>query len=178
MGAVQPEQVKRDAEQAIARGDLEKARDMLKFAVQRSWYDQDLYEMYGRALLHTGDLVQAGKWLFLSGRRAVAYNQAIDQYLARYAKAGGLKLYRSFPSAARLGKPDNYPPPLNEELRTLGVPDDAPPAYGTPADRSRFATSLAGIGCVTGFFFMLASLIVGAVTIVQWIKNQVAAMLR
>jgi hypothetical protein len=169
------DRLKAEAEEAIAQGELPKARGLLRTATDQSHYDPDLYEMYGRVLLHTGKRQEAGKWLFLSSRRSVAYEDAINQFLASRGRHGGLKLYQSFPAAARLGGPDNYPQPLCDELKALGVPDSVKPGSVsmTFAQESRTAVVFTQVGCGCALLFLLTSVVVGAVTIFKWLGNQV-----
>jgi len=58
-------------------------------------------------------LIEAGRFLFLSGKRTPEYENAIKLYLGRYTRKDFKQVYRNFPRAAKLEVIDNYPMPLN-----------------------------------------------------------------
>jgi hypothetical protein len=161
-----------------AAGRLWRAKELLRSAVAQAGYDPDLYEQLGTVLLAMGDSLEAGKWLFLSARRCPEYESAIGLFLGRHGRRGGEKLYAAFPGVAQLGGPSHYPPPLCDELRELGVPEDVvpktPPGDGT---ESRLGMALTVVGCggcfLFVFVFMLVCLVVGAAVVGGWVIDRV-----
>ena len=109
---------------ALAEGKLWKAKEILQGNVAAQKFDPALYEQYGLVLLEMGDLVEAGKYLFLAGKSKPEYLKAIDLYLSRYAKHGWQNLYSTFPSWAKLLDLSEYPEPVGHELRRLGYPEE------------------------------------------------------
>ncbi len=109
----------------IKAGQLWRAKESLQGSIGTSSYHQhpELYEAYGRVLLQMGDSVEAGKYLFLSGRREAEYAEAIELYLNRHGRNGWSQLYSSFPKRARLPQLEDYPEPIAEELRRLQSPE-------------------------------------------------------
>src|SRR5207244_2839830 len=51
---------------ALARGELWRAKEILRGRVASSHFDPVLFERYGEVLLAAADLFEAGKFLFLS----------------------------------------------------------------------------------------------------------------
>ena len=85
-------------------------------------YAAEMYEQFGRTLLRMGDDLQAGKFLFLSGKRDTDYEAAIRLFVSRYAGADWQTLVSSFPAAVRRcswGQPLEQ---LQRDLIALGVP--------------------------------------------------------
>lgn len=119
-----PEQNRTDylmrVEKALSEGKLWRAKEILQGNVSAKKFDPVLYEKYGLVLLEMGDLVEAGKYLFLAGKSNPEYVKAVDLYLSRYAKNGWQNLYATFPASAKLLDPSEYPEPVGYELRRLG----------------------------------------------------------
>ena len=51
-------------DEAIERGEMWRAKEILRGNIGTSSYDSQLYERYGRLLLDLGEMVEAGKYLF------------------------------------------------------------------------------------------------------------------
>src|SRR5690242_2689152 len=79
-------------EAALAKGQLWRAKEICHGAIRNEPYDPALYECYGQVLISSGDLADAGKYLFLSGRRKPEYQEAIALYLRRNMKQGFFRL--------------------------------------------------------------------------------------
>jgi hypothetical protein len=172
------ERLRARAAREVAGGRFWRAKELLRAAVSQSDYDPDLYEQFGTVLLAMGDNLEAGRWLFLSGRRDAEYGPAVALFLERHGRRGGARLCASFPAGARLGGPSHYPPPLCDELRELGVPEDAPPG-AAPQDvgENRVVGLLARVGCTGCFAYLGVSVVVGAVVVGRWVVDRVAALL-
>ena len=111
-------------DEAVQRGEVWRAKEILRGNIASGSYDSDLYERYGRLLVDLGELVEAGKYLFLSGRRSPEYARAIDVYLSRYPADRPEVLYHSFPSAARFGEQlSRYPLEVRRTLQERGLPE-------------------------------------------------------
>jgi hypothetical protein len=152
---------------------------LLRAAAAQSDYDPDLYEQFGTVLLAMGDNLEAGRWLFLSGRRDAEYEPAVALFLERHGRRGGERLYASFPAGARLGGPSHYPPPLCDELRELGVSEDSPPgAPVAPLNEKQgwLVATLTRVGCTGCFAYLVASVVVGGVVVGRWVVDRVAAL--
>jgi hypothetical protein len=57
----------KNVDDALGRGALWRAKEILRGRVASSQYDPVLFERYGAVLLEAADLFEAGKFLFLSG---------------------------------------------------------------------------------------------------------------
>ena len=108
-------------DQAIQRGEVWRAKEILRGNIRVRGYDVDLYERYGRLLLDVGEMTEAGKYLFLSGRRATEYEDAISVYLTRHIP-NPEHMYFSFPRAARLNDIDEYPAEVRRTLESFDFP--------------------------------------------------------
>ena len=117
-------------DEAIERGETWRAKEMLRGNVGSGSYDSQLYERYGKLLLDLGELVEAGKYLFLSGRRHPEYDEAIAVYLSRHPESR--LLFYSFPSGARFRELHRYPLDVRRTLEERGLPK-----YFADVDRER-----------------------------------------
>ena len=70
-----------NAEKEVAKGNLWRAREILQGSIPNAGYDCDLFESLGNVLLSMGDLPEAGRFLFLAGKRQPEYDEAIDPAL-------------------------------------------------------------------------------------------------
>ena len=157
-------------DQAVSDGELWRAKEILQGNIGVQEYLPELYERYGEVLLQMGDLVEAGKYLFLSGVRLPEYERAISLYWARYTRRGPACLYRSFPSKAKLTTLDDYPEPVRGELAALGLPRQLR-SDPTPAPKSSVVSLLIGVLLL---LLLLASVGVGLIVIVKWAISLVA----
>lgn len=112
----------RRVDDAVARGESWRAKEMLRGNLRLRGYDVDLYERYGRLLLDLGEAMEAGKYLFLSGKRAPEYESPISTYLSRHIPRRLDDMYFSFPIAARLDDIDQYPDAVRQTLESLEFP--------------------------------------------------------
>ena len=111
-------------DEAVQRGEVWRAKEILRGNIASGSYDSQLYERYGLLLTELGELVEAGKYLFLSGRRSPEYERAIEVYLSRYPADRPEVLYHSFPSAARFGEQlSRYPLDVRRTLQERGLPE-------------------------------------------------------
>ena len=109
------------ADKEVSEGNLWRAKEILQGSIPNAGYDRDLFERLGTVLLIMGDLPEAGRFLFLSGRRKPEYEQAIGIFLKKYGKNWS-GLLQTFPRVARLSKLSGYPEVVRRELEQLGVP--------------------------------------------------------
>lgn len=107
---------------AIERGENWRAKEILRGNIGLHGYDVDLFERYGRFLLDLGEAMEAGKYLFLSGRRLPEYEPVISGYLSRFSQKRPEHLYFSFPVSARLSDIDKYPDEVRRTLEGLDFP--------------------------------------------------------
>lgn len=107
----------------IDRGRLWRAKEILQGSIRTLGYNLELYEEYGKLLLRMGDLPEAGRFLFLSGRRRPEYDEPIQLYLAKCGQSPA-RLFRSFPQKARLIVLATYPDTVENDLRQRGFPNN------------------------------------------------------
>ena len=118
-------------EAALNAGELWKARDFLRGRIGSSPYSPNLCEQLGVVLLRMGDVPEAGKYLFLSGRREPGYNDAIGLFLHRHGRHGWRQLVAAFPTSAQNAPIDSLPTGVLEALVQRGLATSAERATGS-----------------------------------------------
>ena len=170
---------RRRVDAALAEGKLWRAKEILQGRLGQSPYDPALYGLYGSVLLRMGDLVEAGKYFFLSGERRPEQREAIELYLHRHARRDWPSLAATFPRAARHLAADAYPEAVRQDLRRLGLSaPDAVPATTAPEafviPRAPVMERLAVAGCVLLVLFTLVCALVGFAVVlravVEWLR--------
>ena len=111
----------KNVDEALERGELWRAKEILRGRVASSQYDPVLFERYGAVLLAAADLFEAGKFLFLSGARTEAYAQAISVFLGRYATGRAAALFYALPRSVQKTDMTLWPTIAIDELRNLGI---------------------------------------------------------
>jgi len=109
------------AEKEMVKGNLWRAKEILQGSIPNAGYNCDVFEKLGTVLLTMGDLPEAGRFLFLAGRRKPEYEQAIDIFLGKHDKSWHV-LFQTFPRAAKLSRLSEYPNTVREHLAQLGFP--------------------------------------------------------
>jgi hypothetical protein len=163
-------------DQAVSEGKLWKAKEILQGNIAATRFDPALYEKYATVLLEMGDLVEAGKYIFLAGNNKPEYIHAKELYLSRYAKSGWQNLYGTFPSWAKLLDLSEYPESVADELRRLGYPEEERrklKAAQVVAKPKTFKERLLAVLAIAFGLFIVLCLFVGAVvvisTIIGWV---------
>lgn len=109
-----------EVDNQISAGSLWRAKEILQGRLADSTYDVILFERYGDVLLRMNDLVEAGKYLFLSGVRKPEYLDAINLYIGRHANNTIDSLFHTFPSAAKTVDITEFPNNVISELEAIG----------------------------------------------------------
>ncbi|MSQ93901.1 MAG: hypothetical protein EXR98_05015 [Gemmataceae bacterium] len=160
------------AEKAVREGELWRAKEILQGGIRGRGYDQAIFERLGLVLLQMGDLLEAGKHLFLSGRRETSYEKAISLFLGRFTRATPLQLYSTFPKAARLARRDDYPPPVSADLERLGLPEELPvPIRRTYEGWEGLSGKRIGFGCLAVVVVVLGLAVVGTMSAINWVTS-------
>ena len=118
-----------EADREIAAGNLWRAKEILHRSLKTAGYNVQLFEKLGIVLLQMNDLVEAGKYLFLSGVRKPEYEEAISIFLKKY-EGKPHNLFHPFPRAAKLSKISDYPEAVSAQLRELGFTDGLETVHG------------------------------------------------
>ena len=159
-------------EAALAEGKLWRAKEILQGRLGQSPYDPARYALYGTVLLRMGDLVEAGKYLFLSCERNSEYQEAIELYLRRHARRDWPSLAATFPRAARHLAADAYPEAVRQDLRRLGlsVSDPLPTTTATEPlviPRSPIPQRVLVVGCQLLAIFALVCALIGFTVVLK-----------
>ena len=182
---------------AVQRGQVWRAKELLRGNIGSGSYDSPLYERYGRLLLDLGEAHEAGKYLFLSGRRRPEFDEAIKVYLSRHPQDRPEVLHYSFPAAARFRQIARYPLAVRRVLEERGLPqyfarleqervERAKHKFERMGGRTGYAplrreaphtpAQWAFRALLQGFLsaiilFLLVSTVIGIVVIVRWIAS-------
>ena len=180
---------------AVQRGQVWRAKELLRGNIGSGSYDSPLYERYGRLLLDLGEAHEAGKHLFLSGRRCPEFDAAIKLYLSRHPEGRPEVLYYSFPAAARFRQISRYPLAVRRVLEERGLPQYfarvqqerrakhkfermggrtgyAPLRREAPHTPAHWAFRALLQGFLSAIIlFLLVSTVIGIVVIVRWIVS-------
>ena len=111
-------------DEAIAAGELWRAKEILRGRIRGAPFDPDLFERYGQVLLRTGDDLEAGKFFLLSGKREAEYEAAIGLFLRRYSRGRWQRMFSTFPRSVRNCRSSDLPAATRGDLAKLGVPID------------------------------------------------------
>ncbi len=106
-------------EESIATGNHWKAKEQLQGRLSGE-FDADVCEAYGRVLLAMHDDLEAGRFLFASGKRKPEYEAALGLYLDRYADGDMDKLLHSFPKSLQRLSFDQFPTIVASDLEKIG----------------------------------------------------------
>ena len=148
----------RHVDREINSGNLWRAKEILQGSIASTvGYDVDIYEKYGQILLQMQDNVEAGKFLFLSGKRCLHYEKAIELFLKKYAKRHDYTLYYAFPRAARLAKKNDYPETVASYLTEHNFRD----FVGTQPQKQHFLNSKINWGSGFLVYFLLFIFLLG-----------------
>jgi hypothetical protein len=114
------------ARSLLSEGRPEAALRLLAGSAYGAGYDTDYFELLGLALLGCGQHENAGRFLFLSGRRLPEYCEPIERFLARHHDPRNFRqLHSQFPLRVRtMWKLARFPEPVYRELKALGFPED------------------------------------------------------
>ncbi len=161
------------AKAEIEKGRLWRAKEIFQGSLsqERHALEPDFLEAYGVLLNEIGDRFQAGKYLFLSGKRHEEYAEAISLYLHRTRRTHINDLIRQFPATIRRQGLGHLSEIVRKELETRGVnPKDlqhraeisSPSSSASWGDRYALWV-LAGV-----LILVVIAASVGFVTIVRW----------
>lgn len=153
-----------------AQGRAWRAKEILRGAIASGRVQPPVLEAYGRLLDTLGDRVEAGKYLFASGRRAPEYAAPIALFKDRYAKNGYKHLIRQLPAAMRRLEFADLPETVRKELGDLGL--TPPPPRKEGADLGP-AARLLGIVFFVAVVLCLVALLVGFWTMGAWLWRAV-----
>ncbi len=153
-----------EADREIAAGNLWRAKEILHRSLKYSGYNVQLFEKLGIVLLQMNDLVEAGKYLFLSGVRKPEYEKAIGIFLKKY-EGKPHNLFHPFPRSAKLSKISDYPEAVAVKLRELGFSDGLETVHGITSNQS--VGSGGKIALVVFLFIVLAIVVLIILGIVK-----------
>jgi hypothetical protein len=165
-GNPRPDFEKVDA--AIAQGKLWRAKEILQGQIASFPYDSVLYEKYGAVLQMMRDLIESGKFLFLSGVRIPEYDEPIQIFLSRHGRTGWKSLKGSLPSPVRYLPLERFPTALQKDLQDL---DHYEPLLPKPTHRkSIWLQRLFAFGIV--IFIICGFIGLGTIIhfVVSWLK--------
>lgn len=137
-------------EQEVAAGRFWRAKEILRSNFPHG-FDPDYCEAYGQVLLQMNDLLEAGRYLFVSGVRLPEYEAAIHVFLDRFQALRTKGRYSILPGRINRTRIDDWPPTVQDELRSLGVYQDIQQhqkLHSPHPAAHRFMDRLAPCGCI------------------------------
>ena len=141
-----------DVQAALDASELWRAKQLVGGRINSAnRYDASLYEQYGVILMRMGDLVLAGKYLFLSGKRDAIYTDAIELFIRQHGRGGWRTMVGTFPNAVRRMPIEELPQPLRDDYADFNVP---PTAYTAGEPKESPVPDRAG--CILGALVMIA----------------------
>jgi hypothetical protein len=154
----------------LEAGRVWRAKEILRGTISGGRADVAILEAYGRLLVSVGDVVEAGKYLYLSGIRAPAYAEPIALFTQRHAKRRGKDFVMQFPTVVRRQPFAALPVIVQDDLRQRGV---TPDMLGTGAPRPRSNPPVSSlvwnaVGTLIAGVFILA-LLLGSWTMLSWV---------
>lgn len=170
MAALEGDRLPPDILQAVQEGKLWRAKEILSGRIGTAGFDPRLYEQYGTVLVKMGDLVEAGKYLFISGARQPEFAEALNLFRDRHARGGWQSMLGTWPSRAKSIPIESLPASTQEDLRSLGLPPGfsrKSVAEAAKPSRSKVKDKLISAGCIAALLFVLASFLVGAPVVVK-----------
>lgn len=161
-----------NAKREIDNGNLWRAKEILQGAVgsERS-YDVELFELMGTVLLRMGDLLEAGKYLFLSGVRRPDYLESIEIFLSRHRRKHPRDFVAHLPRSARLRTVSDYPADVARVLREMGFPENLKRQEARTYLPQTGKDTLLWITCGTIALAILLLIILGAMKLLEIIKT-------
>ena len=167
----------RTAEDIVARAVAEqrkgrawRAKEILRGAIAGGRLEPSILEAYGRLLDALGDRVEAGKYLFLSGARAVEHAEAIGLFMQRHSKGGGKQLLSQLPAVVRRLDFTELPIAVQQELRALGVSPNQPwKPSGARSNGAGLSGRVVLALVLVVLLFVLVALALGFWTMGSWV---------
>ena len=158
-----------NAEKEVAKGNLWRAREILQGSIPNAGYDCDLFESLGNVLLTMGDLPEAGRFLFLAGKRQPEYDEAIKIFLRKQGRSWRT-LRQSFPRVAKLPRLSDYPDCVSRQLAELGFPKVVKgSATSSPVYSDSFISDVVGWLIIGSILMVMFLGIIKLIEIVRWI---------
>ena len=157
-----------NAEKEAAAGNLWRAREILRGSIRNAGYNSDLFEQLGSVCLLMGDLPEAGRYLFLSGRAKPEYEKAVEIFLRRYGK-NWRTLWQTFPHRAKLSTLTEYPDVVGRQLRNFGFPEVLKSEVISNSRDPEVTQSIVVWLIVVSILALLVLGIIKVVEIVKWI---------
>lgn len=90
----------------------------------------ELYFYYGGLLVELGDMMEGGKYFFLSGKRDTSTDLPIGIFTERLIRVDPMNLYRALPKRAKLNSISLYPHKVQQYFQSLNMPENLYQASG------------------------------------------------
>ena len=147
-----------------------RAKEILR-SIIRWRYDTEIYLAYGKILYDVKDYYEAGKYLFIAGEKTDGqYSRAIEIFLDRHQYADFNQLMSNFPKRFIQENFDNYPRNVQKYMDMRGYKKKTFEKFNEDNRYVQKPSSLFSkiVGLVL-FSFAMASLVIGGMTIFNWI---------
>ena len=158
-------------QQDLLRGDYGTARVRLLSRLNEHGYSADIMARLGRVSFDMRDPVSAGRFWIFSHEQGPEIDSAIEAFAQQFGHvASGMA--SQFPQSLRQKPIGFFPPDVQARLRSYGIDEKClkDPEGGDPHRPAPATWTNRVVGLMFGAFvlFILASMVVGAITIVRW----------
>lgn len=153
------------SERAVAEGQLWRAKEILQGNIASQGPHAELYERYGRVLLLMGDLVDAGKYLFLCGDRDPECEEAIQLFVDKYHR-DPQRIFSVLPARARAAPWEDLPAAFRQDMHDLGF--TAKPHEPVREHRTTAKDTLVTSAFLLTAFVLLSCTVVGGMVLLRW----------
>lgn len=152
---------------ALDNGEIWRAKEILRSYIKIT-YDPDIYKSYGEILYDLQDYEEAGKYLFMAGENPSGkYAKAITLFLKRHERAEIEQFLSNFPKRFVSEPFEHYPERVRFYLSNRGYEKKLQDIQEKcKDDQIPFWLRIIGVMAILLVFL---SMIVGFVTIVNWL---------
>lgn len=163
------------AESDMRRGDYGMARQRLLSYLSQKGYDPQLLARIGRIAYKMKDMQEAGRWWLLSDACGAEVEQTISSFVVNRNLSIG-QIMEELPVWARLDGIDEYPQVVQHRLKRFE--SELPIKRGSEYDETCWTSgsvwrnaldTVLKIPVLLFILFLVASLGVGAVSIISWL---------
>lgn len=105
----------------IEEKNIWRAKQYLRGRISSNGFDPWVFETYGILMMDSQEILEAGRYLFLSGRRNANHSESIDYYLNTFRKGTNQHLFATFPKCVKILSWEELPSTLKNDLKELGI---------------------------------------------------------
>jgi len=157
-------------EKALNEGKVWRAKEILRSYI-KLYYDTNIYKAYGKILYDLQDFEEAGKYLFMSGEGSDGkYGNAVKLFLSRHERADIEQFLSNLPKRFIYEPFDHYPENVRTYLSIHGYDEKIKKIQKSQYHNEELSLPFKIYG-VVAILFIFLSIVVGGITIINWLLN-------